>query len=53
MDKKILKILKALSLGLSVGTIVCLKMDVINVKDAVTLLAMAVAALSIAGLNSK
>lgn len=53
MDKKISKILKALSLGLSVGVIVCFKMAVINIKDAITLLAIAVAALSIANLNSK
>ncbi len=53
MDKKVLAILKALSLGASVGTIVCLIMDVIDVKSAITLLAIGVSALSIASLNSK
>lgn len=53
MNKKILMILKALSLGASVGAIVCLIMDVIDVKNAVTLLAIGVCALSIASLDSK
>jgi hypothetical protein len=54
MNKDLFKlILRAVALGVSVGTLVCSIMDKIQAKSAITLLAIGIICLAIAQLQDK
>ncbi|WP_177180613.1 hypothetical protein [[Clostridium] polysaccharolyticum] len=47
------KVLKAVAVGTSIGTLVCLGLDALKPKEAVMLLALGVASLSISSLSKE
>lgn len=53
MDNKIKNILRAVSVGTSVGAVVCLILNAIEEKDAILILGIGLIALSISSLIGK